>query len=42
MTCTKSFDGRIPKTEYSLTAKGRGALDHYLGHMEALIQAMRR
>lgn len=42
ITCTKSFDGRIPKTEYCLTEKGRGALDHYLGHMEALIQAMRQ
>ena len=42
ITCTKSFDGRIPKTEYRLTEKGRGVLDHYLGHMEALIQAMRQ
>ena len=42
ITCTKSFDGRIPKTEYGLTAKGRGALDHYLEHMEALIQATRQ
>ena len=42
ITCTKSFDGRIPKTQYRLTEKGRGALDHYLGHMEALIQAMRQ
>lgn len=38
----KSFEGRLPRTEYSLTAAGRRALDRYLGHMEALIKAMRR
>ena len=41
ITCTKSFDGRIPKTEYRLTAAGRGALERYLDHMEALIRATR-
>ncbi|HUP49506.1 MAG TPA: transcriptional regulator [Thermoanaerobaculia bacterium] len=40
--CTKSFDGRLPRTEYRLTASGRKALERYLDHMEALIQAMRR
>jgi DNA-binding HxlR family transcriptional regulator len=39
--CTKSFQGRMPKTEYSLTAAGRKALEKYLNHMEALIQAMK-
>ena len=39
--CTKSFDGRLPKTEYRLTAAGRKALEKYLDHMEALIQVMR-
>lgn len=39
--CTKSFDGRLPKTEYRLTAAGRRALEHYLDHMEALIRATR-
>jgi DNA-binding MarR family transcriptional regulator len=39
--CTKSFAGRMPKTEYRLSAPGRKALDRYLDHMEALIQAMR-
>ncbi len=39
--CTKSFEGRLPKTEYRLTASGRRALERYLDHMEALIQAMR-
>jgi len=38
---TKSFDGRMPKTEYRLTASGRRALEKYLDHMEALIQATR-
>ena len=40
--CTKGFDGRTPRTEYKLTAKGRHALDRYLGHMEALIHATRK
>jgi DNA-binding HxlR family transcriptional regulator len=39
--CTKSFDGRTPKTEYRLTKTGRSALEQYLNHMEALIQTMR-
>jgi DNA-binding HxlR family transcriptional regulator len=41
ISCTKSFEGRMPKTEYRLTAAGRRALERYLDHMEALIQAMR-
>ena len=41
VSCTKSFQGRMPKTEYRLTAQGRKALERYLDHMEALIQAMR-
>jgi DNA-binding HxlR family transcriptional regulator len=39
--CAKSFQGRVPKTEYRLVAAGRKALERYLDHMEALIQAMR-
>jgi DNA-binding transcriptional ArsR family regulator len=39
--CKKSFEGRIPKTEYSLTAAGRRALEKYLQHMEAVIKATR-
>jgi DNA-binding MarR family transcriptional regulator len=39
--CSKSFEGRMPKTEYRLTAAGRKAFERYLDHMEALIQAMR-
>ena len=41
ITCTKSFEGRMPKTEYKLTATGRRALKRYLDHMEALIRATR-
>jgi DNA-binding HxlR family transcriptional regulator len=39
--CKKSFEGRMPKTEYRLTPAGRSAFERYLNHMEALIQAMR-
>lgn len=39
--CTKSFEGRIPKTRYRLTTEGRRALERYLDHMEALIRAAR-
>ncbi len=41
ITCTKSFEGRMPKTQYRLTATGRRALERYLDHMEALIRATR-
>jgi DNA-binding HxlR family transcriptional regulator len=41
LVCRKSFEGRIPRTEYSLTAAGRRALERYLSHMEALIKATR-
>ena len=39
--CVKYFQGRLPKTEYRLTAAGREALERYLDHMEALIRATR-
>jgi DNA-binding MarR family transcriptional regulator len=41
ITCTKSFEGRMPKTAYTITATGRRALERYLDHMEALIKATR-
>lgn len=41
LACAKSFDGRIPRTEYRLTPDGRRALQRYLDHMEALIRATR-
>jgi DNA-binding MarR family transcriptional regulator len=39
--CEKSFEGRVPKTEYSITPTGRRALERYLDHMESLIRAAR-
>jgi DNA-binding HxlR family transcriptional regulator len=39
--CQKSFAGRVPHTEYSLTALGRSRLTEYLAHMEALIRMTR-
>mgnify|MGYP002787444476 CR=1 FL=1 len=38
LRCTKGYDGRVPRTEYRLTADGRAALERYLAHMEALIK----
>jgi DNA-binding MarR family transcriptional regulator len=42
ITCVKSFQGRVPRTEFRLTEAGRKALARYLDHMEALIRAARR
>lgn len=39
--CSKGFAGRVPRTDYRMTAAGRRALERYLDHMEALIQTMR-
>lgn len=39
VTCSKQFEGRVPRTEYRLSASGRQALTRYLDHMEALIRA---
>ena len=39
IACDKSFDGRMPRTEYRLTAAGRRALEKYLVHMEAILKA---
>ncbi len=41
VTCTKSFEGRVPRSEYRITPAGRRALERYLDHMEALIRATR-
>jgi DNA-binding MarR family transcriptional regulator len=41
ITLEKSFKGRTPLTEYKITTAGRSALESYIGHMEALITAMR-
>jgi DNA-binding MarR family transcriptional regulator len=42
LACKKSFENRIPKTEYKLTATGRKMFEKYLNHMEALIEAMKK
>jgi DNA-binding HxlR family transcriptional regulator len=41
IACAKSFEGRLPRTEYRLTRSGRAALARYLDHMEAIIRATR-
>ncbi len=41
LQCLKSFNGRVPLTEYKITTDGREALNRYLNHMEALINAMK-
>lgn len=42
LSCRKSFVGRMPRTDYRLTAAGRKALDRYLVHMEAIIDATKK
>lgn len=42
ISCTKGFDGRVPRTEFRLTEDGRRALRRYLDHLEALIEATRK
>ncbi|MEX0619897.1 MAG: transcriptional regulator, partial [Pseudohongiellaceae bacterium] len=39
--CKKTFSERTPRTEYSLTPKGRKALEVYLTHMENLVNSMK-
>jgi len=41
IACAKSFEGRMPRTDYRMTAAGKRAFERYIDHMEALIQAMR-
>ncbi len=41
VACTKSFQGRMPKTEYRLTHGGRRAFEKYLNHLEALVESAR-
>ena len=42
ISCEKTFDGRTPRTGYTLTASGRRALEKYLDHMDAIIRAARK
>ena len=41
VACDKTFEGRVPRTEYRLTSAGRRALDKYLLHLDAIIKAVR-
>jgi DNA-binding HxlR family transcriptional regulator len=41
VACDKTFDGRTPRTDYRLTTPGRRALEKYLNHLDAIIQATR-
>jgi len=41
IACDKSFDGRVPRTEYRLTAAGRRALEKYVAHMQSILKAVR-
>lgn len=42
ISCDKSFDGRMPRTEYKITAAGRRAFERYLDNMEQVIAAARK
>jgi DNA-binding MarR family transcriptional regulator len=42
LACKKGFEGRVPRTEFKITARGRRALEKYLAHMEALVGAMKK
>lgn len=42
IVCDKTFENRVPKTTYKLTKKGRTALEKYLGHLEAVIRAVKK
>lgn len=42
LACAKSFAGRVPRTEYRLTAAGRRALERYLNDLEAVLRVARR
>jgi len=41
VACEKSFEGRVPKTEFKLTAEGRRAFEKYIDHLEALVRNVR-
>ena len=41
VACSKTFEGRVPRTEYRLTAEGRKAFERYLAHLEAVIEHAR-
>lgn len=42
ISCTKGFEGRVPRTEYTITREGKKVLKDYLNHMERIIGAIRK
>ncbi len=42
ISCKKSFEGRMPRTDYRLTSAGRRALEQYLRDMEEVIRITRQ
>ena len=42
ISCTKGFEGRVPRTEYTITREGKKVLKDYLSHMERIIGAIRK
>jgi DNA-binding transcriptional ArsR family regulator len=41
VACAKSFEGRMPKTEYRLTTEGKKAFERYVAHLAALVRSRR-
>ena len=41
IACSKFFEGRMPRTEYRLTAAGKKAFDEYLVQMEELVRKLK-
>jgi DNA-binding MarR family transcriptional regulator len=39
ISCHKGFEGRMPHTDYRITAAGRRAMEKYFAQMSALIKA---
>ena len=42
ISCSKYFEGRVPRTQYRLSAAGRRALSQYLDQMEEWIRLTRQ
>ena len=41
IVCEKTFEGRVPRTEFRLAPSGRRALEKYVAHMEAILKAVK-
>ena len=40
VVCSKTFDGRVPRTEYRLTAKGRRAFETYRDQLKRILDSL--